>query len=129
MADGSQQAFGTVALDGSVSSYNDAWIERHGLLVKWAAFSEQYPLVVAPIGGMPTPLLDLNHLLDAEATTALFNSMRSVPWVNLYGLPALALPNCLQLGGRRFREDQIFAAARAIEPGLPQHLMIQVCSQ
>ena len=113
-----EQMFGAVALDGSVSSYNDAWIERHGLLVEWAAFSEQYPLIVAPIAGMPTPLLDFDHQLDAEATTALFDSMRNVPWVNLYGLPSLALPNGIQLVGRRFREDQIFAAARAIEPHL-----------
>jgi Asp-tRNAAsn/Glu-tRNAGln amidotransferase A subunit and related amidases len=113
-----EQMFGAVALDGSVSSYNDAWIERHGLLVAWAAFSEQYPLIVAPVAGMPTPLLDFDHMLDADATTSLFDSMRSVPWVNLYGLPSLALPNGIQLVGRRFREDQIFAAALAVEAGL-----------
>jgi amidase len=113
-----EQMFGAVALDGSVSSYNDAWIERAGLLVEWAAFSEQFPLVVAPVAGMPTPLLDFDHMLDAEATTALFDSMRCVPWVNLFGVPSLALPNGIQLVGRRFREDQLFTAARAIEPGL-----------
>ena len=67
---------------------------------------------------MPTPLLDFDHMLDADATTSLFDSMRSVPWVNLYGLPSLALPNGIQLVGRRFREDQIFAAALAVEAGL-----------
>ncbi len=113
-----EQMFGAVALDGSVSSYNDAWIERAGLLVSWAEFSTRYPIVVAPVAGMPTPLLDFDDMLDAEATTALFDSMRCVPWVNLFGVPSLALPNGIQLVGRRFREDQLFAAARAIEPGL-----------
>lgn len=113
-----EEMFGAVALDGSVSSYNDAWIERAGLLVEWAAFSERFPLVVAPVAGMPTPPLDFDHMLDAAATTALFDSMRCVPWVNLFGVPSLALPNGIQLVGRRFREDQLFAAARAIEPGL-----------
>ena len=113
-----EQMFGAVALDGSVSSYNDAWIERTGLLVQWAAFGEQFPLVVAPVAGMSTPLLEFDHMLDAAATTALFDSMRCVPWVNLFGVPSLALPNGIQLVGRRFREDQVFAAAQAIEPGL-----------
>lgn len=113
-----EQMFGAVALDGSVSSYNDAWIERAGLLVAWAEFSARYPIVIAPVAGMPTPLLDFDHMLNAEATTALFDSMRCVPWVNLFGVPSLALPNGIQLVGRRFREDLLFAAARAIEPGL-----------
>lgn len=113
-----EQMFGAVALDGSVSTYNDAWIERHGLLVEWLRFAEEFQLVVAPVAGMPTPLLDFDHMLDAEATTALFDSMRCVPWVNLYGLPSLALPNGIQLVGRRFREDELFAAARAIEPAI-----------
>lgn len=115
-----EQMFGAVALDGSVSSYNDAWIERAAMLVKWAAFSDQYPIVIAPIAGMPTPLLDFDHMLGAESTTALFNSMRCVPWVNLFGVPSLALPNGVQLIGRRFREDELFAVARAIEPVLAE---------
>ncbi len=110
-----EQMFGAAALDGSVSSYNDAWIERAGLLVEWAAFARRYPIVVAPVAGMPTPLLDFDNMLDAAATSALFDSMRCVPWVNLYGLPSLALPNGIQLVGSRFREDQLFAAARSIE--------------
>lgn len=127
-----EQMFGAVALDGSVSSYNDVWIERAGLLAEWAAFGERFPIVVAPVAGMPTPLLDFDHMLDAAATTALFDSMRCVPWVNLFGVPSLALPNGIQLVGRRFREDQLFAAARAIEPGLapvtiatPQPMLVE----
>lgn len=113
-----EQMFGAVALDGSVSSYNDAWIERAGLLVEWAAFAARYPIVVGPVAGMPTPLLDFDHMLDEDDTAALFDSMRCVPWVNLYGLPSLALPNGIQLIGRRFREDQLFTVARAVEPKL-----------
>ncbi|HUG51245.1 MAG TPA: hypothetical protein VLZ78_09645, partial [Terrimesophilobacter sp.] len=67
-----------------------------------------------------TPTLDFDHLLDLDATRKLFDQMRCVPWVNLFGLPALALPNGIQLVGRRFQEREVFAAARAIEPSLPK---------
>lgn len=113
-----EQMFGAAELGGDVAGYNDAWLERASLLARWVAFTEEYPLVVAPVAGMPTPLLDFDDMLDAAATSALFDSMRNVPWVNLFGLPSLALPNGIQLVGRRFREDQVFAAAHAVERGL-----------
>jgi amidase len=113
-----EQMFGSFELGPDLGMYNDAWLERSRLLSAWVQFAEEYPLVVAPVAGMPTPLLDFDHLLDATQTSELFDAMRCVPWVNLLGLPALALPGGIQLVGRRFREDQVFDAARAIEPGL-----------
>jgi len=117
-----QQMFGQFELGTAagvdLGAYNDAWIERTALYETWARFAEEYPLVVAPVAGMPTPLLDFDSMLDADATMRLFDQMRCVPWVNLFGLPALALPNGIQLVGRRFREAEVFAAARAVEPGL-----------
>jgi amidase len=115
-----EQMFGSFELGPDIAVYNDAWLERARLLSAWAQFAAEYPLVVAPIAGMPTPLLDFDHLLDTAQSSELFDAMRCVPWVNLLGLPALALPNGIQLVGRRFREDQVFDAARAIEPGLAQ---------
>jgi amidase len=115
-----EQMFGSVELGDDIAAYLDAWLERSALLDVWVRFAEDYPLVIAPVAGMTTPTLEFDHMLDADATKQLFNQMRCVPWVNLFGLPALALPNGIQLVGRRFHEHEVFAAARAIEPSLPK---------
>ena len=44
--------------------------------------------------------------------------MRNVMWVNALSLPAIALPNGVQLVGRRFREDELFSAAAVVERAL-----------
>jgi amidase len=108
--------FGNVELGDDIAAYLDAWLERSALLDTWVRFAEDYPLVIAPVAGMTTPTLDFDHLLNLDKTKKLFDQMRCVPWVNLFGLPALALPNGIQLVGRRFHEHEVFAAARAVEP-------------
>jgi len=40
--------------------------------------------------------------------------MRNVGWVNLLGLPSLALPNGIQIVARGFREAEALAAAEAV---------------
>lgn len=115
-----EQLFGSFELGDDIAAYADAWVERSAMQEAWARFAETYPLILAPIAGMPTPPLDFDHMLDHEQTMALFDAMRCVPWVNLLGLPALALPNGIQIVGRRFGEADVFAAARAIERALPR---------
>lgn len=114
------QMFGSFELGPDLAIYNDAWLERSAMLETWVRFAEEYPLVVAPVAGMVTPPLDFDYMLDYADTMKLFDQMRCVPWVNLFGLPSLALPNGIQLIGRRFREDEVFAAAHAVEGSLPK---------
>ena len=41
--------------------------------------------------------------------------MRGVLWVNLFGLPAVALGNGVQIVARRFHDRAAMQAARALE--------------
>src|SRR5207247_10100743 len=74
-----------------------AYVERKAVAQATAVWMEEHPLVVAPVAGMPTPALDFDHYLSAEATEDLFDHMRNVVWVNLLGLPSIALPNGIQV--------------------------------
>lgn len=114
-----EDLFGAFALGSDLGAYLDAWAERAALYAQWARVARRYPLVIAPVAGMPTPALDFDELIGRDATLALFDRMRCVPWVNLFGLPSLALPNGIQLVGRRFHEADLFDAALAVEPHLP----------
>jgi len=114
-----EELFGAFELGDDPARHNAAWIERAGLYEAWALAARRYPIVVAPIAGMPTPPLDFDVDLGRPATLALFDRMRCVPWVNLFGLPALALPTGIQLVGRRFHEADLLDAASAIEEHFP----------
>jgi amidase len=52
---------------------------------------------------------------DYEETRELFDRMRGVLWVNLLGLPAVALGNGVQIVARRFHDRDALRAAQAIE--------------
>jgi amidase len=78
---------------------------------------EEWPLVVAPVVGMTAPPLDFDEQLTLEETRELFDRMRGVLWVNLLGLPAVALGNGVQIVARRFHDSAAMQAARAIETG------------
>lgn len=113
------EMFGLFDLGPDVRRYGAAWLERRALQDRLVRFLEEYPLVVAPVVGMPTPPLDFDDHIGVEASAALFQRMRCVMWVNLFGLPGLALPNGIQLVTRRFHEPDLLATAAAIEPLLP----------
>jgi amidase len=114
-----EEMFGLFDLGPDVRRYSAAWLERRALQDRLVRFLEEYPLVVAPVAGMPTPPLDFDDHIGVEASAELFQRMRCVMWVNLFGLPGLALPNGIQLVTRRFHEPDLLAAAAAIEPLLP----------
>ncbi len=107
-------------LGRDVTAYYSAWLERRSLQEQLSLFMVDYPLVVTPVAGMSTPLLDFDHMLNRDDTQALFDSMRCVMWVNLFGLPSLALPNGIQIVGRRFGERDVLAAGRDVERRSPR---------
>lgn len=109
---------GSFDLGPEVAKYSAAWIERAHMLAQYAEFSQKYPLVIAPVAGMPTPPLDFDHMLTRSETTHLFDQMRNVLWVNLLGLPALSLPNGIQLIAPRYHDRNLIRVARDIEQQL-----------
>jgi amidase len=114
-----EEMFGLFDLGPDVRRYGAAWLERRALQDRLVRFLEEFPLVVAPVAGMPTPPLGFDDHIGSAASGELFDRMRCVVWVNLFGLPALALPNGIQLVTRRFHEPDLLATAAAIEPLLP----------
>jgi amidase len=113
-----EEMFGAHELGPEVVPYLAAWRERRELQDRLVEAMGEYPLIVAPVAGMRAPLLDFDDHIGREASVALLDKMRCVPWVNLFSLPSLALPNGIQIVGRRFRELDVLAAGRAIEHGL-----------
>ena len=95
-----------------------AYVERKAIAVAVARWMEEHPLVVCPVAGMPTPPLDFDEYLSDDATRDLFDHMRNIVWVNLLGLPSIALPNGVQIVARRFREAEALAAAGAAADAL-----------
>ncbi|MER7762413.1 amidase [Streptomyces sp. NPDC097619] len=115
-----EEMFGAYEVGSDVSAYLGAWRERRLLQGTLLAAMEDHPLIIAPVAGMPAPHLDFDHHIGREASVALLDRMRCVPWVNLFSLPGLALPNGIQIVGRRFAENEVLAAGAAVERHLPR---------
>lgn len=107
--------FGIYNLGSEARRYIQAFIERRQVQREVAEWMEDHPLVLCPVAGMAPPALDFDHMLDREQTQRLFDRMRNIPWVNLLGLPSVALPNGMQIVGRRFHEAQALEAASAVQ--------------
>ena len=110
--------FGLFDLGDRVERYLAALAERRALARTFSAWQQDYPLVLAPVFGLPTPALDFDDFLSVEATRELFDRMRCVMWVNCLSLPGVALGNGAQLVGRRFHDREVLAAARTARTAL-----------
>lgn len=107
--------FGLWDLGEDVGGFISAFIERRTVVRETSMWMENHPLVLTPVAGMQTPALDFDHYLSVDATSNLFDHMRNVMWVNLLSLPAVALPNGVQIVARRFHEAEALEAAAVIE--------------
>lgn len=107
--------FGIYDLGNDVPAYYRAWIERREFMTMLSIAMSEYPIILAPVAGMATPLLEFDDMLNHEDTMRLFDSMRCVPWVNLCSLPSVATPLGIQLVGARFTDLDLLAAAREVE--------------
>lgn len=114
-----EEMFGALELGSDVAQYLEAWRERRVLQGLLLEVTSRYPLILAPVAGMPAPELGFDDHLGVPASIELFDQMRCVPWVNLFSLPSLALPNGIQIVGRRFDELTVLQAGHAVERRLP----------
>jgi len=111
--------FGERRLAG-ISELIAAQTELAALASSVATSMEDVPLVVAPVVGSEAPRLDFDCSLSPAAAARLFDLMRNAVWVNLLGLPAVALPNGIQVVGRRFAETEVLDAAATVERAIPR---------
>lgn len=121
-----EELFGKYGLGRDVRRYIDAYTERRKIVREVAAWMETYPLVLCPVAGMPTPPIGFDSLIGKENTWALFDQMRNIPWVNLLSVPSLALPNGIQIVGRRFHEVDILRAATMVQDALGRATVAQL---
>lgn len=105
---------------GDTNTYVARWEEWAQLRRQLLQWMDDYPLVVSPIAGMRLPLpLEYDHWADSDALQALVVRMRNSLWPACLGLPALALPNGVQLVAGPHRDELLFGPARSAEAALP----------
>ncbi|MFE7611201.1 amidase [Streptomyces celluloflavus] len=95
---------------------------RLGIRRDWAAFLDEYPLVLGPVFTDP-PFAPGAEVRDPESHQHVQTAMRLCTATSFVGVPAVAVPTgeadglpCgVQLIGRAYREDLCLAAAEAVE--------------
>ena len=103
--------YGQFDLGPELKPYLDAERELRAVAREVSLWMDTYPLVLAPVTGMPRPPIDFDYFLSAADNLALFDRMRCLVWVNALGLPGVALGNGAQIVGRRFHDHETAAAA------------------
>jgi amidase len=108
--------------DFSLDAYVGGYAKRSGLVRELQLFLEEYPHILLPISTEQTFEIDadVQHVDRMEEVVRAQWPMMSVAALSV---PALSVPTTIanglpinvQLLGRRFREDTLFAAGRAIE--------------
>lgn len=114
----------TPVLDGK--EYSAAAARRSTLLRDWLGFMQRYPLILGPVSA-EAPFRQGRDLASQESMQQVLAAQAPMFVVPLLGVPALSAPVGLvdgvpmgvQLIANRFREDMLFAAARAIEMRCP----------
>lgn len=102
-------------------TYLARWQEWGRLRRELLVWMRTHPVIVSPVCGAPVPPpLDYDRWADSDALTDIVASMRHSLWPACLGLPAIALPNGVQLAAGPHRDETLFAPARSVERTLPQ---------
>jgi amidase len=103
----------------------DAWIQRDLLRARFFAQMQRYPILLCPAAAIPafrhgerTWQVDGKtvHYLDAWSYTEFFNLLGNPAAVIPVGSSPDGLPIGVQIVGRPWEEEQVLAAAAALEP-------------
>ena len=109
-----------------LTGYALRWQERRTLAREWSLFQARTPLIIGPVYTQP-PFGPDDDIDDSLPGVGIYHGMRLVVSVNLFSLPAAAVPVGLddeglplgvQIIAPRFREDMCLDAATAIEAEL-----------
>lgn len=101
-------------------TYLQRWQELAQIKRRLADAMESTPIIVAPAVGMRVPLpLEYDEWATGADIAALAIRMRNCLWPSALGLPAIGLPNGVQLVGAPHRDETLFAPARTAEAVLP----------
>jgi amidase len=104
------------------AGYINAFARRAAILRQWMVFFEHYQALLLPVSRVRPFPVDEDQRGDA-AMAALLEAQVPMLAASTLGLPGLAVPATLaeglpvgvQLIGRRYGEELLFAAARAVE--------------
>ena len=101
-------------------TYLQRWQELTQIKRRLADAMQNTPIIVAPAVGMRVPLpLEYDEWASAGKVRQLAAQMRNCLWPSALGLPAIGLPNGVQLVGAPHRDETLFAPARVAEAVLP----------
>ncbi|MCU1442542.1 MAG: gatA 4 [Cryobacterium sp.] len=121
-ADNQFAAMRRIVSDFSLDAYVSGYAKRAALVQELQLFLEEYPLIMLPISAEQTFEIDadvrgIDRMEEVVAAQWPMMSVAalSVPALSVPTSVANGLPINVQLLGRRFREDTLFHAGRAIE--------------
>ena len=101
-------------------TYLRRWQELAQMKRRLADAMANISFIVAPTVGMRVPLpFDYDEWIGTEEVELLAARMRNCLWPSALGLPAIGLPNGVQLVGAPHRDEMLFAPARVAEAVLP----------
>jgi amidase len=106
--------YGQYEYGSELRPFIEAEQELRSIAREVSEFMAEYPLILGPVTGMETPLIDYDYYLSEAETRELFDSMRSNVWVNALGLPGVALGNGAQIIGRDFHDTEVAVAAKQV---------------
>jgi len=111
----------------SLDEYIGWWLERDRLRARLVQWTEETPLILAPVGATPAYAHGTHKITVEGSTISTFRAFSYSQAFNVFDLPALVvpagrttegLPIGVQVIGRPFAEETVLAAAAIIEEAL-----------